>query len=60
MKAAPVAAANNRFLKIVRSSIGARTRLSIRTKAGSSTAATMSESITIGSVHPESPPFETP
>jgi hypothetical protein len=47
-------------LKRVRSSIGAVALLSISTKSGRSTAATISEAITIGSVHPERPPLETP
>ena len=39
MNAAPVAAANRRFLKIVRSSIGARGARSMSTKSGSRTTA---------------------
>ena len=60
MKAAAVAAANRRFLKIFRSSIGARERLSISTQIGSSTAAAIRPTITIGSFQPLSPPRETP
>ena len=60
MKAAAVAAENMRFWKIVRSSIGARGRRSIRTNSGSSTAAAISAPITSGSSQPEIPPRETP
>ena len=60
MKAAPVAAANIRFSKIVRSSIGAETRFSMRTKAGSSTTAATRDQITNGSSQPERPPRERP
>ena len=60
MKAAPVAAANIRLRKMVRSSIGAVALLSISTKSGSRTAAAIREAITIGSVQPERPPLETP
>ncbi len=57
MNAAPVAAANRRFWKMVRSSIGAFTRRSIRTNAGSSAAAAASPAMTIGSLQPEIPPL---
>ena len=60
MKAAAVAAANIRLSKIVRSSIGAEARFSIRTKAGSSTTAAISDQITSGSSQPEMPPRERP
>ena len=46
MNAAPVAAANRRFLKIERSSIGARPRRSIRMKSGSSTTPVLRAPIT--------------
>ena len=59
MKAAPVAAENIRFWKMVRSSIGALASRSISTKSGSSSAAASSETITMGSFQPEMPPFET-
>ena len=49
-----------RLRKIVRSSIGARARYSIATKAGSSTAAAIRPTITTGSLQPEMPPRETP
>ena len=60
MNAAPVAAANSRFSKIVRSSIGARWCLSISTKIGSSTTPTTIPPIVSGSVQPLSPPRESP
>ena len=60
MNAAAVAAENSRLRKIVRSSIGARARCSIRTKAGSSTTEATNGQITIGSFQPERPPFEIP
>ena len=60
MKAAAVAAAKSRFLKIERSSIGARTRDSMRTKSGSRTAAATRLQMTTGSSQPEMPPLEMP
>ena len=60
MKAAPVAAAKSRLRKIVRSSIGALPRCSIRTNSGSRTAATIRLPITSGSSQPEMPPREIP
>ena len=60
MKAAPVAAANIRLRKMVRSSIGALPRCSIRTNSGSSTALATSEPITSESSQPEIPPREIP
>ena len=56
MNAAPVAAENMRFRKIVRSSIGDLPLSSIRTKAGSSTTEATNGQITIGSFQPERPP----
>src|SRR5690242_10681210 len=60
MNAAPEAAANSLFLKIARSSIGAAARDSMNTNSGSSTAATIRLTITVGLVQPDSPPFEMP
>ena len=60
MNAAPLAAANMRLRKIVRSSMGATPRCSIHTKAGRSTAAAMSPPITSGSFQPSMPPREIP
>ena len=60
MNEAALAAANRRFLKIFRSSIGARERLSISTQIGSSTAAAIRPTITIESSQPLIPPREIP
>ena len=60
MNAAPVAAANRRFSKIVRSSIGARPWRSISTNSGSSTTPAIRPPITTGSFQPLMPPLETP
>ena len=60
MNAAAEAAANSLFRKMLRSNIGARCRISMRTNSGSSTAATMRLVITVGLLQPESPPFEMP
>ncbi len=60
MNAAPVAAANRRFSKIVRSSIGARPWRSISTNSGSSTTPAIRPPITTGSFQPLIPPLETP
>ena len=60
MNAAAVAAANMRLRKIVRSSIGARSRRSISTNRGSSTAPAIRPPITSGSSQPEMPPRESP
>ncbi len=60
MKAAAEAAANRRLEKIVRSSIGALVRRSIKTHKGNSTAAAIRPAITTGFPQPDSPPLETP
>ena len=60
MNAAAVAAENIRLRKIVRSSIGAGTRLSISTNSGSRIAPAISEPSVSGSLQPEMPPRETP
>ncbi len=60
MKAASDAAANRRFLKIERSSIGERTRLSISTKPGRNTAAAARLTITDVVSQPDRPPLEMP
>ena len=60
MNAAPVAAANRRFSKIVRSSIGARPWRSMSTNSGSSTTPAIRPPITTGSFQPLIPPLETP
>jgi len=59
MNAAAVAAANSRSSKIDRSSIGARLRCSISTKAGSRTIAAARPPITIGSFQPDSPYWQS-
>ena len=60
MNAAPVAAANSRFSKIERSSIGARWWRSISTNTGSSTTPATMPPIVHGSVQPFRPPRESP
>ena len=60
MNAAPVAAANIRLRKMLRSSIGALPRCSIRTNSGSRMTLAISEPITSGSFQPEMPPREIP
>ena len=60
MKAAAVAAANSRFSKIVRSSIGARWCFSISTKSGSSTTPATIPPIVSGSAQPFRPAAREP
>jgi hypothetical protein len=60
MNDAAEAAANRRFEKIERSSIGALTRRSITTKSGIRTAAAIRPPMTSGLFQPEIPPLEMP
>ena len=61
MNAAPLAAANRRFSKIVRSSIGAAARRSTSDeRREEDTTATIRLPIVSGSSQPEIPPRETP
>ena len=60
MNAASDAAENRRFLKMLRSSMGALTRLSMRTKPGRKMAAAIRLAITAVLSQPEMPPLEMP